>query len=300
MRITILGGSGLIGQALAGELIAHGHTVTILSRRLHVAVAGEVILWQQWDGLDSVRLQELLNGQEAIVNFAGESIGKGRWTQQRKEVLLQSRLLPTQAIVEALSAMPEHPALLVQASAIGYYGSGEAIKDETSEPGTDFLSQLAVQWEAASQPVEALGVRRVTVRTGIVLSKAGGVLGQLTLPFKLFVGGPIGSGAQWLSWIHMEDEVRAIRTLLESQTSQGVYNLTAPQAVTNAQMGRALATRLHRPYWLPLPGFVLRLVLGEMSQLVLEGQRVTPTRLLKTSFEFKFPTLDAALKDLLS
>lgn len=300
MYITLIGGSGLIGRALAKELVYFDDNVTILSRRSRPDGLPERIKWANWDGKDVEALQKLLLVQDAVVNLAGESIGKGRWTPARKEELLLSRLEPTQAIVSAMKGMKQPPRVLVQASAVGIYPSGEAIMDEDGPVGHDFLASLAQSWEAASQPVEDVGVRRVIIRSGVVLSKDGGVLSQLTLPFNYFVGGPIGSGKQYIPWIHIHDEVNGIRFLLHKASAQGIYNLNAPEIVRNAEMGKMLAKVMKRPYWMPVPGFALKLLLGEMSTLVLDGQHVVPIRIVKEGFSFRYYHLEPALHDLLS
>lgn len=300
MQITLVGGSGLIGMALARELTYFGDAVTILSRSPRPEGLSARIKWAVWDGKDVAALEKLLTLQEAVVNLAGESIGKGRWTASRKEQLLKSRLEPTTAIVAAMRGMKLFPRVLIQASAVGIYPSGDAIMDEKCPAGSDYLARLAQEWEAASQPVEEIGVRRVVLRSGVVLAKQGGVLSQLTLPFKLFVGGPIGSGRQYLPWIHIEDEIGAIRFLLHNENTRGIYNLNAPEIVRNAEMGKMLAKVMKRPYWMPVPGFMLRLVLGEMSTLVLDGQHVFPVRIVKEGYSFRYYHLEPALRDLLS
>lgn len=300
MQIVIVGGSGLIGMALAKELVYFDDGVTILSRRPRPEGVPSRIKWANWDGKDKEALKKLLQFQDAVVNLAGESIGKGRWTPARKEELLNSRLEPTRTIVAAMKGMQHPPRVLVQASAVGIYPSGDAIMDDWGPTGTDYLARLAQEWEAASQPVEEIGVRRVVIRSGVVLSKEGGVLSQLTLPFKLFVGGPIGSGKQYLPWIHIEDEVGAIRFLLHQESAKGVYNLNAPEIVRNAEMGKMLAKVMKRPYWMPVPGFALKLLLGEMSTLVLDGQHVVPVRIVKEGYSFRYYHLEPALRDLLS
>lgn len=300
MKIVLVGGSGLIGMALAKELVYFDDSVTILSRRPRPDGVPSRVKWANWDGKDVEALQKILLFQDAVVNLAGESIGKGRWTPARKEELLNSRLEPTRAIVDAMKGMQTPPRVLVQASAVGIYPSGDAIMDERGPAGTDYLAGLAQEWEAASQPVEEIGVRRVVIRSGVVLSKEGGVLNQLTLPFKLFVGGPIGSGKQYLPWIHIEDEVGAIRFLLHQEGAKGVYNLNAPEIVRNAEMGKMLAKVMKRPYWMPVPGFALKLLLGEMSTLVMDGQHVVPIRIVKEGYSFRYYHLEPALRDLLS
>lgn len=298
MRIAIIGGTGLIGSALAKELTAEGNEVLILSRSQPHKLAGTSLVTTQWDGEDAAKLASLLNGLSAVVNLAGESIGKGRWTEKRKELLVSSRLVPGEALTAAFQQMAEPPGVLIQASAVGYYGTGEFAVDEDSPAGTDFLARLCEYWEDSTKPVESR-TRRVVIRSGLVLDAKKGILPQMILPFRLFVGGRIGSGRQWISWIHLQDEVRAIRFLLENQKICGVVNLTSPEPVTNADFGIATAKALHRPYWFPIPSIAMKVALGEMSLLILEGQKVMPGRLQKEEFEFHFPTLEKALADLL-
>ena len=296
MRVVIIGGKGLIGSAVADQAKKNGHQVLVLTRGLPTEGESDCA---QWDGRDAPRLIQLIDGKDAVINLAGESIGKGRWTFSRKAHLLASRIEPARALVEALSKCEKPPRTLIQASAIGFYGIGGELKTESSEGGNDYLADFAAKWEKATDQVEALGIRRVIIRSGVVLDSLSGVLQQLKLPFRLLVGGQIGSGDQVYSWIHIQDEAAAILHLMENSSCQGVYNLTAPEPVTNSEMGRALAKAMRRPYWLPVPAFALRLVLGEMSTLVLDGQRVFPERLLQAGFKFQYPTIEAALKDLI-
>ena len=254
---------------------------------------------EKWDGRTAQGWGSLADGAYAIVNLAGENLAEGRWTAARKERIRQSRLNAGQAVVEAVGAAERKPAVVVQASGIGYYGPrGDEEVTEDFRPGSDFLGRLAVEWEASTAPVEALGVRRVVIRTGVVLSLEGGALPRLLLPFRFFVGGPLGSGRQWVPWIHIVDEVRAIRFLLEQDEARGPYNLTAPHPVTNRELARALGRALRRPAWLPVPAPALRLALGEMSTVLLTGQRAVPKRLLEAGFVFQFPDLEAALRNL--
>jgi uncharacterized protein (TIGR01777 family) len=243
------------------------------------------------------------------VNLAGETIGGTnlgevffqRWTAAKKNRILESRLNAGRAIVEAVQAARTPPAMLLQMSAVGFYGPrGDEDIDESAAPGTDFLARVCVEWERSTLELERLGVRRIVTRTGLVLSQRGGLFPVALLPFRLFVGGPLGRGRQGFSWMHAEDHHRALRFLIELRGASGTYNLTAPEPVTNAQLGRAVARALRRPYWFPTPAFLLRLVLGEKAMLVLEGQRVLPRRLLEAGFEFHHPRLDEALEDLLA
>jgi uncharacterized protein len=299
MRIVIIGGSGFIGQNLAAELISAGHSVTITTRKA-AGSANQQYKWEQWDGKDSSRLAEILTGCDAVVNLAGENIGAKLWTKARKEVIYGSRIPITRSIVDAIGKCKQKPGVIIQASAIGYYGIGDETRDESSPNGKDWLAGLSQAWEDAIKDLKGDAIRKVNIRSGVVLGKGEGVLERLILPFKLFVGGPIGGGKQWISWIHIKDEVRAIRYLLEHTECKGIYNLAALVPVTNAQMGKALANQIKRPYWFPLPGFALRIVLGEMSTLVVDGQKVLPKRLSEAGFKFNFETVDTALTDLLS
>ncbi len=300
MRIVIIGGQGMIGRAVTNAAIAKGHNVVITSRRPNTngPTSGHVVL-QQWDGKSAVDLCRIIDGLDAVINLAGESIGKGAWTSKRKMSLLNSRLEPAQAVVDAFKLCQQPPTTLIQASAIGYYGTGIDEKDEAAAPGNDYLANFAVKWEDSTKAVEEMGVRRVIIRTGIVLKKGEGVLPQLMLPFKLMVGGAVGSGNQIYSWIHIKDEASAILFLLEKADAKGVFNLTAPTPMSNSEIGRVLADVMNRPYWMPVPGFALKLILGEMSTLVLDGQKVMPKRLLESGYVFGFTDLQEAITDLL-
>jgi uncharacterized protein len=307
VRIVISGGTGLIGRALVGALTARQHEVVILSRH----PAGHRDSWPDnvrlvpWDGRTVAGWLSWLEGAQAVVNLAGENIaGEGllpdRWSEVKKRRIRQSRLDAGQAMVEAMAATAAKPKTLIQASAVGYYGPGDnKIITEEDGPGTDFLAQLCVEWETVTAPVETQGVRRAIIRTGLVLSGEGGPLPKTVLPFKLFAGGRLGSGRQWWPWIHIEDEVQAIRFLIENEEAWGPFNLNAPDPVTNAEFSRTLGRVLKRPSLLPVPAFAMRLALGEAATVVLDGQRAVPRRLLDLGFDFRFPDLEGALRDLL-
>lgn len=306
LRIIIAGGSGLIGKALTRELRRNNHEVVILSRNPEHAIrVSEGVKYFSWDGRTQQGWGNLVEGANAVVNLAGANLaGEGffpaRLTMERKQVLKQSRLNALKAIIEAIETASEKPKVLIQASAIGYYGSlGDQPVDESKPVGNDFMARLLQEVEQSTQHVESLGVRRVVIRSGVVLTNQGGALSRLLLPYKLFVGGPLGNGRQVLSWIHVDDEVKAIRYLIENPGTSGVYNLTAPNPVTNAEMGKAIAKVMHRPYYLPVPGFAMRLLFGEVATVVLDGQRVIPTRLLASGFEFDYPRIDMALENIL-
>jgi uncharacterized protein len=300
MRIIIAGGSGLIGTSLTKSLLAAGQQVFILTRNPQIGRfinGAECILW---DGCTTRGWGEVVSQADAIVNLAGENLGSGLWTKSRKERILISRVAAGKAIVDAIRQANPRPKVMIQASAVGFYGPhGNELLTEESSAGSGFLADVCRGWEASSQPVEAMGVRRVVVRTGIVLSKQEGALQRMIFPFKLFVGGPLGNGRQGLPWIHLSDEVAGIRFLLENEKAQGIFNLSGPKPLSNTDFGRILAKVLKRPYWLPIPSFALRVLLGEMSSLVLEGQYMLPQRLQEFGFHFKFETAESALRDLL-
>ncbi len=301
MRVIVTGGTGLIGRALTRSLAADGHEAVILSRNpqrgagLPAGVRGVV-----WDARTADGWAPLADGADAVVNLAGENIGGGLWTAARKRRILESRLNAGRAIVQAVDQVAHKPRVLVQASGAGYYGPhGDEVLTERDLPGRDWLSQLAVAWEAGTQPVEEMGVRRVVIRTAGVLDRNEGFLPRMLIPFRLFVGGPLGGGQQWLPWIHLADEVRAIRFLIDEPEARGAFNLTAPTSVRNVEFARTLGRVLRRPSVVPTPAFLLRLVLGELSSLLLTGQRVAPHRLIESGFAFRFPDLEPALRDVL-
>lgn len=304
-RVIITGGSGLIGRAVTAELTAAGYEVVVLSRspaRVSGLPAGARAVG--WDAETAEGWSKLAAGARAIVNLAGENLAAGPWTRERKQRILASRLAATGAVVSACQEVAEEggeaPAVLLQGSAVGYYGArGDEILTEESSAGAGFLAEVTVDWEAASAPVESVGVRRTISRTGVVLASDGGALPKMALPFKLFVGGPVGDGAQWVPWIHLRDLARALRFLIEDAEASGAFNLTAPEPVTNRQLGEALGDVLGRPSFLRAPELAVRLALGEMSTVLLEGQRALPRRLVERGFQFHHTDLRAALKDLL-
>lgn len=301
MRVVITGGTGLIGRALATDLAASGRDVIVLSRSPERATdlpAG--VRAVRWDGRTAQGWGHLVGGAEAVVNLAGENLAAGRWTAARRARIRESRLHAGAAVVEAIRAADEKPRLLIQASAVGYYGPrGDEELAETAPPGNDFLARLCLEWEASTAAVEGLGVRRASIRSGLVLSAHGGALPRLLLPFRFFAGGRLGTGRQWYPWIHLADEVAAIRFLIEAEGVDGPINLTAPRPVTNAALSATIGRVLGRPALLPTPGFALRLALGDMATVVLDGQRAVPARLLALGFRFRFTEIEAALRDLL-
>ncbi len=304
-RMIITGGSGQMGRALAADLAKDGYDIVLLSRDpSKVAGLPNGVRAEKWDGRTADGWGQQANGATAIVNLAGENIGIPPipwWLPGRRQRIRDSRVNAGRAIVAAVKAAAEKPRVLVQASGINYYGlRGDQIVTEQESAGDDFAARVCVDWEAATAEVESLGVRRVVIRTAPNLTKRGGILFYLALPFKMFVGGPMGNGKQWFSWIHTADQVRAIRFLIENENARGVYNLSAPDSKTNAEFGRLLARALNRPYWFPTPAFVMRLAFGELGdKLLLGSQRVAPQRLQQAGFKFQFADAESALKDLL-
>lgn len=300
-RVLITGGTGLIGRALSASLAGDGYEVVVLSRDPERAVGlPPGVRAERWDARTAAGWGALVDGAHAVVNLAGESIAAGRWTAERKRRIRESRLDAGRAVVQAMESAKEKPPVLVQASGVGYYGPcGEEDVLESAPAGQDYLARLAVEWEASTAGVEAMGVRRAIVRTGIVLSKNGGALPRMMLPFRLFVGGRQGSGRQWLPWIHIADEVGAIRFLMENEKARGSFNLTAPNPVTNADFSRLLGWQLGRPTMVLTPAFLLRLLFGEMSGMLLTGQRAVPRHLTQMGYAFRFAEAEAALGDIL-
>jgi hypothetical protein len=299
MKVLITGGTGMIGSALTDSLVRDGHAVVILSRDpANVKNSRPGVNLAKWDARTADGWGHLVEDVDAIVNLAGESLAAGLWTAERKQRILSSRVNAGRAITQALEKTAHKPTVLIQASGVGYYGvNNPALLDESSPLGDDFLAGVSREWEASTQPVEALGVRRVVIRSGAVFAKKGGALPLMLLPFRLFVGGPLGSGRQWLPWIHIEDEVRAIRFLIDNEQAYGAVNLAA-QSLTNAEFSRTAGKELHRQSFLRVPAFLLKLVLGEMSTTVLDGQRISSRKLTDLGFEFRYPGLEEALESL--
>ena len=305
MRIFITGGTGLVGSRLVKRLSQRGDEVVVLTRRPAAAkdlfgsnvsaVAGDPAKPGDWES----KVAEC----DAVVNLAGENLFARRWNTAFKQALIDSRVLSTQNVARALARAPlrgdGQSKVLVSASAIGIYGPhGDEELTEESSTGSDFLASLCQQWEAAARSVDSAGVRLAIVRIGVVLDKDGGALAKLLTPFKLGAGGPAGSGKQWMSWIHHQDLGSLFLLALDDASASGVLNGTAPNPVTNKEFGKALGRTLHRPAFMPTPGFALRLALGEVADVITTGQRVMPRRPLALGMEYRFPTIDEALKDI--
>ena len=305
MYIIIAGGSGLIGRELTSTLILGGHEVSILSRnpKKVKGIPAEVQIFQ-WDGKTEGSWVDEISNADVIVNLAGENLsGKGlfpsRWTKHRKQLLLRSRVDAGKILARAIEIVDEKPIIFVQASGVGIYGTNrERIYSEESEIGNDFLGNLSKEWEASSESVEVLGIRRVITRFGVVLSNKGGALRPMLFPYKFYVGGPIGDGQQVYSWIHRKDVADAIKYLIEHDHATGVFNLTSPNPTTNDEFGKTISRVYRRPHYLPIPGFFMHLAFGEVANMVLEGQWVLPGKLLDSGYIFKYPALDEALRNL--
>lgn len=300
MKILITGSTGLVGSALAQDLQRAGHTVCRLIRPGASAGTspGFDVNWNPATG----ELGGAAVGADAVVNLAGASIAEKRWTPQRKQLLRSSRVDTTRALVQALAKMSARPRVLVSASATGIYGNrGDETLTESSQPGNDFLSVIAKEWESEALKAEALGIRVVRARFGVILSNKGGALPQMMRPFQFGLGGKLGPGTQWLSWITLDDTVAVLRSALENASINGALNVVSPQPVTNAQFTKTLAATLHRPAVFPAPAFALRLLLGEMAEaLLLSSQRVLPAQLQKLNHPFLHSDLFTALTAILS
>ena len=301
MRVLIAGGTGLIGTALVKSLRDDGNELIILTRAPQQPEdrADGRVRFERWDGRTTEGWGALVEEVDAIVNLAGEGIADGRWTAARKQRIMASRVDSGKALVAAVADASARPAVLIQSSAVGYYGlCADEILTEEAAVGSDFLAQVCLAWEASTAEVEEMGVRRPVIRTGVVLSSEGGAFPRMTLPFRLFAGGPLGSGNQYFPWIHIDDEVAAIRFLLAHETASGPYNLTAPDPLRNRDFVRLLGRTMRRPALLPTPSIALKVIFGEMSTVLLDGQRAVPARLQEAGFQYVYSGIEDALRDL--
>jgi uncharacterized protein (TIGR01777 family) len=296
MHILLTGGTGLIGRQLCRHWSGQGHRLTVWSRKPEKVAK---TCGAQVRGI--ARLEDL--GQEpvdAIVNLAGAPIADRPWTHKRKALLWSSRITLTETLLAWLESREQKPRVLISGSAVGWYGDGgeRELTEDSGPVSEDFASQLCIAWEETAQRAEALGIRVILIRTGLVLSAEGGFLSRLLLPFKLGLGGPIGNGRQWMPWVHIDDQIALIDFLLHRNEASGPYNACAPKPVRNREFAKMLGSVLHRPAFMPMPAFALKIGLGELSLLLLGGQRATPVRLLQAGFTFQFTDLRAALDDL--
>ena len=306
MKVAIAGATGFVGSRLVERLHSEGHSVLVLARdserarRVFPASAYPNLEIVAYTPAESGEWQNSIAGCDGVVNLAGVPIAEERWTAARQQAILDSRKLTTAKLAEAIALANPKPSVLVSASAIGYYGTSETAEfDENSPAGNDFLAAVCKDWETAAQPVKNAGTRLAILRFGIVLGK-GGALAKMLPPFKLFAGGPIGTGKQWFSWIHRDDVVNLILYALQNPQVEGVLNATAPNPVRMSELCQTLGAVLQRPSWLPVPGFALELLLGDGAKVVLEGQKVLPKRTLASGFQYQYPNLKSALEEILS
>ncbi len=301
MKILLSGGTGFIGRALVPALLAAGHELTLLSRRPSppADAAASGTRYVQWDPLQEGAWMQAVNGKDCVIHLAGENVVGSRWTPSFKERLVASRVRSAELLVTAIERAATKPRILISGSAVGYYGNTEdRTADENSSAGEDFLAQLCLRWEEAARKAEDFAVRVVLARIGLVLERDGGPLAKMLIPFKLGLGGPVGSGRQWFPWVHRADVQRAIVFALDNQQLSGPCNLVAPAIVRQREFSATLARALRRPAFLPVPAFALRLLLGEAADALLIGQRAQPTKLIEAGFRFQFPALDGALEDI--
>ena len=298
MRVVITGATGFIGKALC-EALHRDYEIIALSRdaRRAATSVGDWAEVVEWDGRTTGSWLKHADGAFAIINLVGENVASGRWNESKKADILHSRLDSSRAVIDAIKQVKTKPTVVIQASAVGYYGSRRDEQlDESSMPGDGFLANVCRKVENLAETIEQLGIRCVIIRTGVVLGRNGGALARLAQPFRYFLGGHLGSGSQWFSWISLDDEIAAIRLLTENEQYRGAFNLTAPQPVTMRDFCKTLGKVLHRPSWLHIPSFLLRIALGEMAdEMLLSGQRVLPKRLLDAGFEFRYPDVEQAL-----
>jgi uncharacterized protein len=304
MNVIIIGATGFIGKALVKELAMAGHRVVSVSRDREKAkeILGPGMEIKEWDGLSAPALAPHLEGMDAVINLAGESIASGRWTAKRKERIIESRVGTSRILVEALRLTSSRPSLLIQGSAIGYYGSQiEGPSGEAHPPGTGFIAELTLNWEKAVLPAKDLVSRVIILRTGLVLGKKEGLLKQMIMPFRFGLGAVLGSGKQWMSWIHIDDLAAAVRFLAENGKSTGPYNLTAPSPVRMNEFIRKTGKTLGNPFHIKIPGILIKGILGEMAEeTVLSSQNIVPARLQAEGYRFNFLNLEPALVNLLT
>jgi len=299
MKILITGGTGLVGKSLKKELLKNGHQLVLMTRNPQQYPQENNVTYQKWDSINDAFPLDALEGVESIINLMGENLADKRWSDKQKEKLKSSRIIGTNKIVEALNSSGHKLKCFVSASAIGIYPVNNDITiDESTKNGEGFLANLCKDWELSASKLKTAS-RQVTIRIGVVLARSGGALGKLIPLFKTGLGGPIGNGQQFMSWIHVSDLVSLISKAIDDESFNGVYNGTTPKPVTNLEFTKALAKAVHRPAFLPAPPFMLKLAMGEMSSIILDSQKVVSKRLEDNHFKFNFPDIDSALQDIM-
>lgn len=302
MKIIVTGGTGFVGRPLVTRLLAAGRFVVLLTRDPLKSRVSDVqrLKAVQWDANNNGAWASELDGADAVINLTGESVAAKRWSPAQKKKIIESRLSAAKAIVDAIGVSAKKPAVLVNASAVGYYGDVPDLEvTEKSPKGRGFLADTCERWENEALRARTFGTRVVLARIGVVIDKDGGALRKFIPPFQFFAGGPLGSGKQWFPWVHREDVIEAILFCLKNPALSGPVNVTAPEAVTMGEFCRALGRAMHRPSWAPVPAFALRILLGEMSEMILTGQKAVPAALQKTGFMFKHPSLSETLASVL-
>lgn len=299
MKAVISGGTGFVGSALTEELLNNGYEVSILTRNPDKHESRKNVSYIKWLSEGS-RPEEELNEVDIFINLAGESINSGRWTEERKKRILKSRIDATREMVRILENLEDKPSVFINASAIGFYEASDSKThtEQSLDTSSNFLAETVKKWESEASKAKDLGVRTAYTRFGIILGKDEGALPKMALPYKLFAGGTVGSGKQWMSWIHIQDIAKAIRFVIENKSIEGPVNLTAPTPVTMKELGKTLGDVLNRPHWIPAPGFAIKAALGEMSTLILEGQKVIPEVLNENGYTFQYPQLKGALQEI--
>ncbi|WP_439020685.1 TIGR01777 family oxidoreductase [Bacillus thuringiensis] len=298
MKIAISGGTGFIGKYLSTFFIQKGYTVYILTRKKTTETSSPNLQYVQWTP-DSHTFP--LSSIDVVINLAGESINS-RWTKKQKEAILNSRVQTTKGLIKQLQTLTTKPHTFINASAIGYYGTSETetFTEQYEAPGNDFLANTVYLWEQEASKARSLGMRTIYTRLGVVLGADGGALPKMLIPYQFYIGGTIGSGNQWLSWIHIDDVVRMIDFIIHKEEIEGPFNITAPLPIRMKEFGETIATAIGKPHWLPVPSFILQTLLGEMSILVLEGQHVLPIKAIEHGYQYTFPTVNHALQNILS
>ncbi|MGM7683145.1 TIGR01777 family oxidoreductase [Cytobacillus sp. Hm23] len=300
MKIAIAGGTGFVGKAITQYFVDQGHECFILTRKENLIHNNPLIHYVTWLN-DDCNPESQLNGMTAFINLAGESLNSGRWTENRKKRIVNSRLNATNEIIRIITNLEIKPDILVNASGIGIYGTSEDLTftEQDENIGTDFLAKTVSAWENSANDLQSYNVRTVFARFGIILGKSEGALPKMTTPYKLFIGGTVGSGKQWLSWVHIDDVCRAIAYVISNKSVSGPVNITAPNPETMKGFGIKIGEALRKPHWLPMPAIALKLLLGEMSMLIVEGQKVLPDVLTAEGFTFRYQHLEDALSALL-